>query len=124
MSNARTLVTLERGFGVPDGMAADTEGCLWVAIPWAGDTRRYSPEDGLVDVVDTRTRLPTSCAFGGVAGQQLFITSSSMEVDAAFPRRPGITRDRVAMAESDEVGGALLVCHPGVSGPAATSFAG
>jgi hypothetical protein len=28
------------------------------------------------------------------------------------------------MAKSDEVGGALLVCHPSVSGPAATPFAG
>ena len=57
--------------GLPDGMAIDVEGKLWVVVGETGSVRQYDPETGK-EVA--RVQLPvvrvTSCAFGGT-GQAL-----------------------------------------------------
>ena len=77
LRNRRGIVEIERGSGAPDGMAVDHEGCLWIAIPYAGEVRRYGPDGSLQRVLEIPTHMPTSCAFGGPEGRQLFITSQS-----------------------------------------------
>jgi sugar lactone lactonase YvrE len=121
--NRRPFLTIERGAGAPDGMAVDDEGFLWVALPYAGQVRRYSAAAELAEIVETPTRMPTSCAFGGPDGRHLFITSQAGALmPADRDNGLGIERERIEAAHDDELAGALFVCEPGVSGPAARPF--
>src|SRR5262249_11131600 len=43
ISRGRTLVTIDKGDGVADGMTVDRDGDLWVAIFAKGEVRRYAP---------------------------------------------------------------------------------
>lgn len=62
--------------GLPDGLAADQAGGLWVALYGAGQVRRYAP-DGTVDVVITiPTPQATSVELGGPDGRDVLITSA------------------------------------------------
>jgi sugar lactone lactonase YvrE len=78
LSDRTTLVALE---DYPDGLAVDTEGCIWLAM-WGGwEVRRYTPSGRL----DRTVRLPgsqvTTCAFGGAALDTLFIAVSPYGLD-------------------------------------------
>jgi sugar lactone lactonase YvrE len=124
LGGRRTLATVERGTGAPNGVAVDDEGCVWVVITYGGELRRYSPDGALVEVVATPARRPTSCAFGGPDGRALFVTSGSLKAPPHVPERVGITPERVEAANRDEAGGALVVRTVDVAGPAAVPFAG
>lgn len=85
----------------PDGMAVDDDGLLWVALGRAGAVRRYGADGALEDVVAVPTSNPTSVAFGGVDGGDLFITTSWVDCDQ----------------RADEPhAGAIFCCRPGVTG--------
>jgi sugar lactone lactonase YvrE len=120
----RTLVTIERGSGAPNGVAVDDEGCLWVAITYGGEIRRYSSEGELLEVLETPARRVTSCAFAGPDGRELFATSGSYRAPAHVPDRVGLAPELVDAANQDQYAGALFVCRPGTAGPAAVPFAG
>jgi len=93
----------------PDGMTLDHEGMLWVALGRAGAVHRYRP-DGTVDaVVELPTANPTSVAFGGAEGSDLYITTSWFDLD---------TDTRTAQP----LAGAILRCRPGVSGPTSPRY--
>ena len=129
IGNRRVLVRLEHGEGLLDGMCTDHEGCLWVPYTYNGEIRRFSPGGELVDVFKTGTPLPTSCAFGGPNGDYLFITSHFFATPWIHPAGQlldelGITAEQVEATARDEVGGALYVLRPGVTGPPGTPFAG
>lgn len=71
--------TLDDGY--PDGIAVDTEGCIWVAR-WLGSrVCRYSPVGELLGMVEVPTPLVTSCAFGGPRLDDLYITTASRDLD-------------------------------------------
>jgi sugar lactone lactonase YvrE len=121
LANRRTFLNIERGAGGPNGLAVDSAGCLWVALTGGGAVRRYSPHGEPLDRIELRTAGPTSCAFGGADGAELFITTRS-------GRMPSIAAElgiRPEMQDCTDVdAGGLHVCRPGVSGAAATPFAG
>jgi sugar lactone lactonase YvrE len=86
LAGRRPLVTIPARDGMPDGMTIDEEGCLWVAL-WKGwAVRRYRPDGAL----DREVRLPvaqvTSCAFGGLNLDELWITSASTGLTSAERR--------------------------------------
>lgn len=61
---------------LPDGIAIDQEGCLWVAF-WDGSViRRISPEGEVVNAIDVPVMRPTSVAFGIADLSTLFITTA------------------------------------------------
>ena len=62
--------------GVPDGSAVDAEGCLWNTRPRAGCIARLRPDGTLDRIVHLPVQKPTTCAFGGLDLQTLFITSA------------------------------------------------
>jgi sugar lactone lactonase YvrE len=65
------------GEGVPDGLAVDAEGGVWVAL-WGGwSVRRFTSGGQLDLVVDVPVEHVTSCAFGGLALADLYITTAS-----------------------------------------------
>ena len=110
ISNRRTMATVDEPL-LPDGLTVDAEGAIWVAM-WGGwCVHRYAP-DGTLDTV---VRLPvaqvSSCAFGGRSLDQLYITSASIDLDAAA-------------RAAQPLAGAVFVCRPGVTGRPANRFAG
>ncbi|MBM7516446.1 SMP-30/gluconolactonase/LRE family protein [Nocardioides nitrophenolicus] len=102
------LVELDPATELPDGIALDREGAVWVAVLKAGEVRRYLP-DGRVDVVvPVPVTSPTSVAFGGAGLDRLFVTSSSY----ALP------------PDHAEPAGSVLEIRPGVRGVPVRRFAG
>ena len=83
VKNRRTLVRIPEEHGLPDGMAVDAGGFLWVA-QWSGArVVRYDPEGKIERVVAMPVKRPTSVAFGGRDLTTLFITSGTMRMSEA-----------------------------------------
>lgn len=121
ISNRRTVVTIAFGEGGPNGLAVDNEGAIWMAVTGSGSVHRYAPDGQLLARVEIGTHGATSCAFGGADGGDFFITSLGRRMpDVA--QTIGITP--AMMENSGPEAGALFVCRPGVTGPAAHPFAG
>lgn len=124
VGDRRPIIHVEQGAGTCNGFAVDDEGCLWIAMTYAGQVRRYSPAGDLLETIRTPALRPTSCAFGGPDGGELFITSSAFTPPAHVLERAGISAERVEATEGEEFAGALFVCRPGPHGPAATPLSG
>lgn len=88
----------------PDGITVDEEGCLWLALGRAGQVRRYLPDATLDAVIEVPVTNPTSVAFGGPDGRDLFITTSWFDVSPD-------------QRQEQPLAGAIFVARPGVSGP-------
>lgn len=74
--NRRTLARFPSGGGVPDGMAIDAEGCLWIAMWGGGRLVRLAPDGRLLGEVQLPVALPSSCAFGGPDLDVLYVTTA------------------------------------------------
>lgn len=66
--------------GLPDGLAVDEDGFIWVAVWGGGEVRRYAPTGDLVAVVPMPVSQPSSCSFG--ADGTLYITSARAGLSA------------------------------------------
>ena len=94
---------------MPDGLALDAEGGVWVAL-WRGSAvHRYGPDGRLDAVVELPASQVTACTFGGPDLGELYITTS----------RPGPARRPAARG-----GGGVRRRSPGVRGLPVTPFAG
>jgi xylono-1,5-lactonase len=99
----RVFSSFVEGESYPDGMTVDAEGCLWIAF-WDGwCIRRFSPEGERLQEIAMPVQRPTSCAFGGTALDNLYITSA----------RTGLNEE--ALASQPNAGG-LFWLRPGVAG--------
>lgn len=103
--SSRRLVTDSVGPGIPDGMAVDEEGCLWIACFGSGRVRRLSPQGDFIGEVRLPVSYPTSVCFGGPRLDQLFVTTAQRQ-------------------EGEPNGGQLLVIDAGVTGLAMSSYRG
>ena len=111
VAKRRRLVDLPRGWGLPDGMTIDEEGCLWVAF-WSGSAiRRLDPGGGVRTLVRLPVSQVTSCTFGGEDLGDLYVTSA----------RIGLAPDQLA---TEPQAGGLFRLRPGVRGLAAAPFRG
>jgi sugar lactone lactonase YvrE len=94
--------------GKPDGLCADTEGNLWIAIWGAGEVRCYSAAGEQRALVDVAAPNTTSVAFVGAGLDRLMVTTASEELsDAQLTRYPDSGRLFIA-----DVGVRGLVVHP------------
>ncbi len=110
VANRRPVITIPDGF--PDGMCIDTKGHLWIAVwgGWKVDCR--DPVSGqCLARIDVPVADVTSCCFGGPHWDELYITTSSRDLDA-------VGRQEQPLA------GAVFVAKPGVTGPPTRRFAG
>lgn len=95
--------------GLPDGMAIDAEGGLWVALWGGGAVHRYDPDGRLTEVVEVPGVSHTSAAaFGGPALDTLYITSSRQHLPVG----------------AEPAAGSVFVLQPGVRGAALHDYAG
>jgi sugar lactone lactonase YvrE len=78
----RTIATID--FGVPDGLAVDVEGCLWVAAWGGAAVHRIDPTGRRMRTIDMPVSQPSSCAFA--ADGTLYVTSARAGLDAAALR--------------------------------------
>lgn len=95
--NRRVMVDCGEMPGVPDGMAIDREGMLWVAFYGGGRVVRCDPVKGkAVNTIMVPAPKSTSCCFGGVDLDELYITSArqgtSPEELKEFPCAGGVFR--------------------------------
>lgn len=107
----RPFAHVDPADGLPDGIAVDADGGVWVAL-WGGSAvRRYSP-DG---VVDAELPLPvtqvSACTFGGEHLDELWVTTS----------RQGLGDVR---GTAEREAGSVFRALPGVRGLPALPFAG
>jgi len=78
LSNRRLIWAMPSNLpGGPDGAQVDADGGLWMAISGAGMVVRVHPSSpGIVDyIVHLPVKSPTSCTFGGIDLDELFITT-------------------------------------------------
>jgi sugar lactone lactonase YvrE len=95
-----TLAETE-GPGVPDGLAVDVDGCLWVAMHGGREVRRYDPTGRVVGVVPVPVLQPSSCVFG--PDGRLYITSA----------RNGLSPEALARSP---LSGSVFVVETGTTG--------
>jgi sugar lactone lactonase YvrE len=98
----RPLLTVENG--TPDGMCADADGNLWIAIFGAGEVRCHAP-DGVLLATVTIPGAPhvTSLAFAGPDLDTLVITTARHELSPAQRDRDPDS-GRLFVADVDAVG--------------------
>jgi sugar lactone lactonase YvrE len=82
---ARTFAELALEDGLPDGMAVDEHGHLWSAAWGAARLHRYSPDGLLVHTLPLPATQPTSVAFGGPHGTDLYITTATHQLTRPSP---------------------------------------
>lgn len=74
--------------GVPDGMAFDTEGCLWVAVNGGGRVLRIAPDGSRRGALTLPAPSVSSCRFGGEDLGTLFVTT--MTGGGLYAAAPGL----------------------------------
>lgn len=107
----RRVLDVPEAAGMPDGLAVDAEGGLWVVLNGGSAVHRYRPDGDLVAIVIVPTPNVTSCCFGGPTLEDLFVTSA----------RDGLDEGQLA---SEPLAGAVFRCRPGVSGLPNVAFRG
>lgn len=84
--------------GIPDGLAVDADGGLWVAFFGGGSVRRFTPSGRLDAVVELPVTQVTSCAFGAPGLDTLFITTARRGLNAQQRREQPLA-------------GSVFACH-------------
>lgn len=103
LSDRERLVSIPAESGVPDGLAVDADGCVWIALWGGGQVRRFDASGRPLDILHLPVAQVTSCAFGGSDLGDLYITTS----------RYGLTKDHLA---GQPLAGSVFVTNPGVAG--------
>jgi len=91
-------VLIDTGEALPDGLAVDRDGDLWLAVWGEAEIRRFGPDGTQRGALRTGVLHNTSCAFVGPQLDLLVVTSASGDTDA------------------DAVDGRLLAVHTSVTG--------
>jgi sugar lactone lactonase YvrE len=100
----RPRVIVRPEHGVPDGLAVDDDGLLWVALFGGAAVVRYDVDGRAVARIPLPVSQPTSCA---LVGTRLIITTAARDVAGAEPEA-----------------GRLFAADVGVSGPPAVPYPG
>ena len=108
-SDRRTHIRVQDTAGVPDGMAIDEAGGLWIAL-WGGGAVNYYDNTGrlIEEIAVPGVSQVSSCTFGGSGRNLLFITTS----------RKGLHLDHESAA------GALFMVETAERGVVPSAFAG
>lgn len=95
ISNRRIFTSIPNaeGEGGPDGLAIDSEGCIWSAR-WGGwKVVRYTPDGQVEREIRFPAQQVTSCAFGGPNLDELYITTALVGLNRTDqPQSGGVFR--------------------------------
>ncbi len=80
--DARLFLTLGGFDGLPDGMATDSAGNIWICHVTAGRICCYSPAGEKLHTIVLPVPMVTSCAFGGPDLTDLYATTGRIILDA------------------------------------------
>jgi sugar lactone lactonase YvrE len=72
VANRRPFAAVPPADGIPDGLAVDDDGGLWVALYGGGEVRRFGADGTVSGRVDVPAANVTACCF---AGNRLFVTA-------------------------------------------------
>jgi sugar lactone lactonase YvrE len=108
LSARRPLVHVDAAAGIPDGLAVDADGYVWVALFGGSAVHRYRPDGRLEGKVAVPVTQVTACAFGGPRLDQLYVTTSRLGMDPA----------------AEPEAGAVFRADVGVTGLPVAAFAG
>lgn len=111
ISGRRVFAWIDPADGLPDGMAVDAAGGVWVCLFGGGAVRRYGDDGVLEEAIQLPVTNPTCPAFGGADLQTLFITSAQHSLS-------------LRQLVNEPLAGALLALRPGVQGLPANPFEG
>lgn len=111
IENRRALARIPSDEGMPDGLALDADGYVWVSLWGGGAVHRYAPDGTREAVIRVPTGYPTSCTFGGSDFGDLYITTANVKLSP---------QER---AKQPQAGG-LFRARPGPKGRAAHRFKG
>jgi sugar lactone lactonase YvrE len=96
VANRRPFAAIPEADGIPDGLAVDDEGGIWVALHGGGEVRRFSPDGSLSGRVEVPAAKVTACCF---AGSRLFVTTRAglftIEVPYSGPPAQPFARPRL-----------------------------
>ncbi|GAA2329660.1 SMP-30/gluconolactonase/LRE family protein [Dactylosporangium salmoneum] len=82
LGRRRARWRLGDGAAKPDGMAADPDGMLWIALWDGGRVVRVDPATGAtLATVELPADKPTACCFGGPGRDVLFVTTAARGSD-------------------------------------------
>ena len=110
LTNEQVIIRSNTKNESPDGMCVDNESMLWVAFWGGGRVGRYDPITGKqVAEITVPALHVTSCCFGGIDLQTLYITTA----------RQGLSEQQI---QEHPLSGSLFSCQPGVSGLSADVF--
>lgn len=77
LGHSRLLRTVPKDVGLPDGMAVDRDGNLWVALWGAGQVCCLDQHHGhTIGIVEVPASCTTSCVFGGPDMSTMYITTA------------------------------------------------
>jgi sugar lactone lactonase YvrE len=111
LGTRRTFVEIPQADGLPDGLAVDVEGGVWVALFGGACVRRYGVQGRLDCEIKLPVTNPTCPAFGGEDLSTMYITSAQHRLTDAQLR-------------AEPLAGCLFELRPGVAGLPGTPFAG
>jgi sugar lactone lactonase YvrE len=94
IGDREVFLQFDAGWGVPDGMACDADGGLWVAHWGGGCVSRFEPDGRRGAVFALPTPQITNLVFAGAGLDRLFVTSAAVGIDdplagALFELSPG-----------------------------------
>ena len=101
LNTSHVILSFTCDQGIPDGMAIDNDGMLWIAHWGGGCVGRYDPRNGSqLARVDVPARYTTSCCLGGQDMATLFITCATEDDDApnaggVFCAQVGVSGPRI-----------------------------
>ena len=112
IGNPRPVITVPPALGWPDGMSADTEGMLWVAMWGGAKLTRWDPAAGkLLEEIPFPAFNVSSCAFGGPGLTDLYVTTA----------RKGMSAEQLAQFP---LSGSLFRLHTNIQGLPTFEFGG
>ncbi|QFT67902.1 L-arabinolactonase [Labrenzia sp. THAF35] len=104
LGKRQVLVQGSTEIGLPNGIAVDIEGYIWVTMYGGWSVNRYKPDGSLDRRIDLPVPMPTALTFGGRDLKTLFVTSTYLRMPAGYssiaPQAGNLIR-----IETDVVGG-------------------
>lgn len=115
IGDPEALCVTDESWGLPDGLAVDADGYVWVAFWGGGCVRRFTPEGVVAAEVRLPVELVAGCAFGGARLCDLYVTTAWYGL-TAMQRAEQPLAGSLFRIETDASGVPVGACQIGSAG--------